>query len=178
MGASQPDLAEVLGGSGVEVAAVELLKGLPGGGRSGARVGGRGPRAGVAGGLWARRRATRLATVEPEGSAALAAAIAAGPLVRLEHTASIADGLLPLSVGKRNFEILRSKAEPVLVSDAAIIEATRWLNRDKGLTVEPSGAATTAAVRSGALVPPGPTVLIVSGGNADPAMLAELGAAR
>ena len=170
------DDADVIAGQAT--VAVEILEQLPEVALIAAPVGGGGLAAGVAAALAALNPATRLATVEPEGSAALAAAIEAGHLVRLERTASIADGLLPLSVGKRNFEILRSKAEPVLVSDAAIIEATRWLNRERGLTVEPSGAATTAAVRSGALVPPGPTVLIVSGGNADPAVLAELGATR
>jgi threonine dehydratase len=164
--------------AGQATVAVEILEQLPDVALIAAPVGGGGLAAGVAAALGALRPTTRLATVEPEGSAALAAAIKAGRLVRLERTASVADGLLPLSVGTRNFALLRSKAEPVLVSDEAIIEATRWLNRVKGLTVEPSGAATTAAVRSGALVPSGPTVLIVSGGNADPAVLAELGAAR
>jgi threonine dehydratase len=170
------DDADVIAGQAT--VAIEILEQLPQVALIAVPVGGGGLAAGVAAALDALQPATRLATVEPEGSAALAAALKAGHLVRLERTASIADGLLPLSVGKRNFEILRAKAEPVLVSDAAIIEATRWLNREKGLTVEPSGAATTAAVRSGVLVPSGPTVLIVSGGNADPAVLAELDAAR
>jgi threonine dehydratase len=168
------DDADVIAGQAT--VAVEILEQLPEVALIAAPVGGGGLAAGIAAALGALRPATRLATVEPEGSAALAAAIKAGHPIRLERTASVADGLLPLSVGKRNFEILRSKAEPVLVSDAAIIEATRWLNREKGLTVEPSGAATTAAVRSGALQPSGPTVLVVSGGNADPSVLAELGA--
>jgi threonine dehydratase len=39
--------------------------------------------------------------------------------------------------------------------------------------VEPSGAATAAALRAGLLRPPptAPVVLIVSGGNVDPALL-------
>jgi threonine dehydratase len=100
----------------------------------------------------------------------------AGRIVRLERTASIADGLLPLSVGKITFAILNGRAQPVLVSEAAIVEATRWLNGEQGLVVEPSGAVTTAAVRSGAFRPDGPAVLVVSGGNADPAVLAKLAA--
>jgi len=35
------------------------------------------------------------------------------------------------------------------------------------LKVEPSGAATTAAVRSGAIAPSGPTCWLVSGGNVE-----------
>lgn len=166
------DHADVIAGQAT--VALEILEQLPEVQWVAAPVGGGGLAAGIAAVLGALKPGARLATVEPEGSAALAAALAAGHIVRLEGTASIADGLLPLSVGKLNFEILRGRAQPVLVSEAAIIEATRWLNREKQIVVEPSGAVTTAAVRSGALRPTGPTVLVVSGGNADPAVLATL----
>jgi threonine dehydratase len=43
-----------------------------------------------------------------------------------------------------------------------------------GLPVEPSGAATTAALRSGRLSATGPIVLVVSGGNIDPSRIATL----
>ena len=160
--------------AGQATVAVEILEQLPEVEWVATPVGGGGLAAGVAVALAALKPATRLATVEPEGSAALAAALAAGHIVRLERTASIADGLLPLSVGKLNFAILQGRAEPVLVSEAAIAEATRWLNVEKQLVVEPSGAVTTAAVRCGALRPTGPIVLVVSGGNADSAALAQL----
>lgn len=160
--------------SGQATVAVEILEQLPEVEWIAAPVGGGGLAAGIAAALAALKPAVHLATVEPEGSAALAAALAAGRVVRLDHTASIADGLLPLSVGKLTFEILRGRAEPILVSEAAIIEATRWLNFEQHVVVEPSGAVTTAAVRSGALRPTGPTVLVVSGGNADPSVLAGL----
>ncbi|OGU17887.1 MAG: hypothetical protein A3K13_02715 [Gemmatimonadetes bacterium RIFCSPLOWO2_12_FULL_68_9] len=160
--------------AGQATVAVEILEQLPEVEWVATPVGGGGLAAGVAVALAALKPATRLATVEPEGSAALAAALAAGHIVRLERTASIADGLLPLSVGKLNFAILQGRAEPVLVSEAAIAEATRWLNVEKQLVVEPSGAVTTAAVRCGALRPTGPIVLVVSGGNADSAVLAQL----
>jgi len=163
--------------SGQATVAVEILEQLPEVEWVAAPVGGGGLAAGIAAALAALKPAARLATVEPEGSAALAAALQAGRVVRLDRTASIADGLLPLSVGKLNFAILRGRAEPVLVSDEAIAEATRWLNVEQHLVVEPSGAVTTAAVRSGAFRPTGPTVLVVSGGNADPAVLARLTAA-
>ncbi len=162
--------------AGQATVAVEILEQLPEVAWVVAPVGGGGLAAGIAAALAALKPGTRLATVEPEGSAALAAALKAGHIVRLERTASIADGLLPLSVGKLNFAILHGRAEPVLVSEAAIAEATRWLNLEKRLVVEPSGAVTTAAVRCGALRPTGPTVLVVSGGNADPAVLAQLAA--
>ncbi|MEE8116294.1 MAG: pyridoxal-phosphate dependent enzyme, partial [Gemmatimonadales bacterium] len=73
-----------------------------------------------------------------------------------------------------NFELLHGRVDAVTVSDDAIIDATVWLHREVGLTVEPSGAATTAALRAEAIRPTGPTVLIVSGGNIDPAAVERL----
>jgi threonine dehydratase len=162
--------------AGQATVAVEILEQLPEVEWVAAPVGGGGLAAGIAAALAQLKPAARLATVEPEGSAALAAALKAGRVVRLERTASIADGLLPLSVGTLTFAILHGRAEPVLVSEMAIAEATRWLNLEKQLVVEPSGAVTTAAVRSGAFRPGGPAVLVVSGGNADPEVLARLAA--
>ncbi|MBI2536604.1 MAG: threonine/serine dehydratase [Gemmatimonadetes bacterium] len=164
--------------AGQATVAVEILEQLPEVEWVAAPVGGGGLAAGIAAALSALKPAARLATVEPEGSAALAAALKAGHIVCLEHTASIADGLLPLSVGRLNFAILHGRAQPVVVSEAAIAEATRWLNVEKQLVVEPSGAVTTAAVRCAAFRPTGPTVLVVSGGNVDSAVLARLGASR
>ena len=162
--------------AGQATVALEILEQLPEVEWVAAPVGGGGLAAGIAAALAALKPAARLATVEPEGSAALAEALKVGRIVRLQRTASIADGLLPLSVGKLNFAILQGRAQAVLVSEAAIAEATRWLNGEQGLVVEPSGAVTTAAVRSGAFRPTGPTVLVVSGGNADATVLAHLAA--
>jgi threonine dehydratase len=95
----------------------------------------------------------------------------------LERTASVADGLITLTVGQLPFSLLREQADRlagvVTVEDDSIREAVQFLHRECGLTVEPSGAATTAALRSGALAPyrHPPLVLIVSGGNVDPALL-------
>jgi threonine dehydratase len=142
-----------------------------------APVGGGGLAAGIAAALAAVKPGARLITVEPEGSAALAAAVRAGRIVRLERTASVADGLLPLAVGVLPFAHLRHRARPVTVSENAIVEATRWLYFEERLVVEPSGAVTTAAIRSRAYVPRGPAVLVVSGGNVDPSAIERLPAA-
>ncbi|MGH7338130.1 MAG: hypothetical protein ACREI7_11150, partial [Myxococcota bacterium] len=57
----------------------------------------------------------------------------------------------------------------VLVDDDGIRDAMQFLWRTCGLAIEPSGAATTAALRSGALPRDGEgtMVLVVSGGNVD-----------
>src|SRR6266513_3356349 len=53
------------------------------------------------------------------------------------------------------------------------LAAVQFLWRQCHLAVEPSGAATTAALRSGAVHPVPPTVLVVSGGNVDPSLLED-----
>lgn len=138
-----------------------------------APVGGGGLAAGVAAALNGRP-AIRLTGVEPEGAATLTAALDAGHPVRLSRTASVADGLLPLSVGAITFNHLRGRADAVTVAETDIVEATKWLYTELRLAVEPSGAVTTAAVRCGVLQLAGPTVLIVSGGNVDPGELDQL----
>ncbi len=130
-------------------------------------VGGGGLLAGMTTALAALRPDASMVAVEPVGAAALAAALAAGRPVRLDRTASIADGLLPLSVGRVTFDHVRDRVTAVQVSEEAIGESTVWLNREGGVRAEPSGAVTTAAVRSGVLQSTGPTVLVVSGGNVD-----------
>ena len=54
----------------------------------------------------------------------------------------------------------------VTVEDDAIVDAVVWLFRKAKLVVEPSGAATVAAVLgSPAAKGPGTTVAVLSGGN-------------
>lgn len=137
-------------------------------------VGGGGLAAGVTTAVRALAPRARITAVEPEGAAALRAALAAGRPVRLERTASVADGLLPLSVGAVTFPHLQSHVTSATVSDEAIVEATVWLHRVAGVRAEPSGAATTAALLSGAVRPAGPTVAVVSGGNMDVTAVTQL----
>jgi threonine dehydratase len=141
-------------------------------------VGGGGLAAGVCTAVAALRPEATVTAVEPEGAAAYAAALRASEPVRLSHCASVADGLLPLSVGRLTFEHMRGIARSAIVTDAAIVEATRWLYEEGGQAVEPSGAATTAALRARVVRPTGPTVLIVSGGNIDPNTIPSLSPVR
>jgi threonine dehydratase len=62
------------------------------------------------------------------------------------------------------------------VSDAALIRAVKWLYGHARLVVEPSGAATTAALMEGVGHVDrsrGPVVAIVSGGNVEPGQYAH-----
>ncbi len=166
------DLAIIAGQGTV---GLEIVEELPTVAHVAVPVGGGGLLAGVTTAMTHLAPGVRIAGVEPEGAAGLAAALAADRPVRLEHTASVADGLLPLSIGTVTFNHVRGLVDAIQVTDHAIAEATIWLHAE-GVHAEPSGAATTAALRSGRLVPTGPCVLIVSGGNVADDRVRELAA--
>lgn len=166
------DHHDIIAGQGT--VGLEILEDLPEVAHVAVPVGGGGLLAGIATAVHALKPDTRVTGVEPDGGAALNAALAAGRPVRLERTQSLADGLLPLSVGGITFSHMQGLVDAVTVTDGAIAQATVWLHRIARVLAEPSGAATTAALRSRALVPEGPIVLVVSGGNIDPATLETL----
>lgn len=131
-------------------------------------VGGGGLLAGICVAVSGTHPETRVVAVEPEGAAKLTAAMRAGKPETLPSTASLADGLLTLAVGEMTFPLIRPVVhEVVTVSDDEITLAMRFLLRELGLRVEPSGAATTAALLAGRVRPRGPAVVVVSGGNVD-----------
>ena len=140
-------------------------------------VGGGGLIAGVVTGLAAAGSRANVWGVEPAGAPKLKRSLEAGRPVRLERTASLADGLITLGVGELPFAQLAAHRDRLagvaLVDDDALREAVHFLWQRCHLAVEPSGAATTAAVRSGAVDPVSPTVLVVSGGNVDPSLLED-----
>ena len=73
------------------------------------------------------------------------------------------------------FAILkRRKAQGVSVSEDEVADAVRWAWREHDLTVEPGGAASIAAMLSGKAEIVPETVVVVSGGNIDPALHARL----
>ena len=112
---------------------------------------------------------------EPEGAAKLSAALAGGGPTPLAETASIADGLLPVAVGRIPWEFIGQRVRRALrISDTAIEKAVRYLFRTLGLKVEPSGAVAVAALLEGQLEPAGPIACILSGGNVDPDLFTRL----
>ena len=137
-------------------------------------VGGGGLISGVA--AWFAGR-VKVVGVEPEGSSALHAALAAKTPVDVSVASVAADSLGAKRVGDLNFAIARSSvAEAVLVSDAAIVEAQRWLWRNVSVVAEPGGAAAFAALLSGAYRPDRDerVGVLVCGSNVDLASFAAL----
>lgn len=138
-------------------------------------VGGGGLIAGIAAAVTALRPGVEVIGVEPTGAPKLSRALDAGRPVTLEHTESIADGLLPLSIGAIPFGIISGVVRTVVqLTEDEIVAGLRFLHREAGITAEPSGAVTTAALLSGRVRPKGPTVAVLSGGNVDPGLLHRL----
>jgi threonine dehydratase len=90
-------------------------------------------------------------------------------------TRTICDGVRTQGLGELNWDIIKDHVDDMIaVSEDAVLEAMRHLYLETKLAVEPTGALTTAAVRSGVFVPTGKTVCIVSGGNFDPQIAAKV----
>jgi threonine dehydratase len=112
----------------------------------------------------------RIVAVEPEGSAALHAALEAGRPVDVEAR-SIADGLNAPFAGEHAVEICGARGvESVLVTEDEIAEGFRFLYERVKLAAEPAGAAGVAALLGGKIeAVSGATVaIVVSGGNVAP----------
>ncbi|GAB3213622.1 threonine ammonia-lyase [Marinactinospora thermotolerans] len=139
-------------------------------------VGGGGLAAGVATAVRARCPRARVVGVEPELAADVAEGLALGRLVTWspQRTArTIADGVR-VGPSELTFAHLRERLEGVVtVSEEEIRAAMGVLARQARLVAEPSGALALAAHLSGR-APAGRTVAVVSGGNVDPGLLAEV----
>jgi len=111
----------------------------------------------------------RIFGVEPEGANDTFLSFAAGTRVSVPHPNTIADGLRAPKPGELTFPILQRLMERViLVSDAELRAAVKFLLLRLKILAEPSGAASVAAVLFRKL-PPGirSVGVIISGGNVD-----------
>ena len=117
---------------------------------------------------------TRIVGVEPETSAALAAALKANEPVAVDVSGIAADSLGAKRVGEHMFPIAQQYVDHVaLVTDQAIRQAQLSLWNELRVIAEPGGSTALAALLSGAYQPSeGERVgVIVCGANTDPATL-------
>ena len=136
-------------------------------------IGGGGLIAGVSAAIRALSPGTRIIGVEPEGAAKMRGSLDAGFPITLDQVDTIADGLKPVRPGDLTFAHVREHVDDVvLVDDESIRRAVIWCYGQR-LVVEPSGAATVAALLSGrvSLAAGGATCAVLSGGNLDPTLL-------
>ncbi|MGE5101009.1 MAG: threonine/serine dehydratase [Deltaproteobacteria bacterium] len=128
-------------------------------------VGGGGLLAGIAS---AYGRRVRLIGVEPIAAPTLTRALAAGHPIDAEAGGIAADSLGPRRVGEHSFRIVQPIVErTIVVADDDIRAAQRRLWDVARIVAEPGGAASFAALLSGAYTPRDGerVVVIVSGGN-------------
>ncbi|WP_129669455.1 threonine ammonia-lyase [Phytoactinopolyspora endophytica] len=143
-------------------------------------VSGGGLISGVATAIKALRPEARVVGVEPELAADATDSFRTGRRVEWspEQThRTIADGLRTASVGVLPWEHIRAYVDDIVtVSEDEMRSTMRTLVVDGRLVAEPSGAAATAAyLYARERLPEATrTVAVASGGNADPALLAEI----
>jgi len=118
--------------------------------------------------------------VEPEFAADAQASFRAGRIVSSppgQVSQTLADGLRTQSVGAVNFEHIRAYVDDIVsVTEDEIIRAMRALSANAQTLAEPSGAVTVAAFlfHPPELPDTKVNVAVISGGNIDPNLLAEL----
>ncbi|SBT63198.1 threonine dehydratase [Micromonospora sediminicola] len=139
-------------------------------------VGGGGLGSGVATAVKALRPSASVIGVEPELAADAVESLAAGEVVvwDVDRTyRTCADGLRT-NLSARTLAHLRERLDGIVtVTEDEIMAATGRVLRDARLVAEPSGAVALAArLFHRDELPGGRTVAVVTGGNADPAVLA------
>jgi threonine dehydratase len=170
---------DVIHGAGT--VGLEILEDLAAPGAVVVPVGGGGQISGIALAISALSPETAIIGVEPEVASDAAQSLHAGTLQSLaSDPVTLAEGVKSKSIGKRNFEVIVGNAlvrDVVTVSEEELKDALRVAWTRLKLAIEPTAALTLAAYRTGR-VPPGstehPTVIVLSGGNFDPATVARL----
>jgi threonine dehydratase len=140
------------------------------------QVGGGGLVSGIATAVKGMKPDARVIAIEPERSPALHEGMKAGEMVHVEAE-SAADGLNGPYAGPNCIEVCNEVGvESVLITEDALVEGFRFMYGRMKLACELAGAATAAALLSGAVVPePGQTVsAVVSGGNVAPQTAAAI----
>jgi threonine dehydratase len=132
---------------------------------------------GLASGIALAVPEAEIVIVEPEGWNDMARSLELGEIVPVEADApdTFCDALQTPRVSPITFAILRDRgARAVSVRDAEAAQAIRFAWEQHGLVVEPGGAVALAALLSAKVEPVEDSVVVLSGGNIDPALHARI----
>ena len=157
--------------------ALEVLEDLPDASLIAAPIGGGGLISGIATAVKGAAPQVRTVGVEPAGAPRYTRSRAEGRPVQLESVQTIADGTRTDHANPDNFAVIQARVDELYaVEDRWIEEAMRLLMTAAKVIAEPSSALPVAAALCGALPvrPEDKAVFVLSGGNADPALLARL----
>jgi threonine dehydratase len=159
---------------------LEILEDLPSVQTVLVPVGGGGLISGVAAAIKLSNPGIKVIGVEPALAADAQASLRSGHIVSSsaeQVSLTLADGLRTQSIGSINFEHIRKFVDEIVtVSEEEIRHALKLLSRDPQTLAEPSGAVTLAAFLFHARELPDTmtNVAVISGGNIDPDLLADL----
>jgi len=159
---------------------LEILEDLPSVETVIVPVGGGGLISGVAAAIKLTNPKIKIIGAEPELASDARASLRAGHIVSFpadQVSETLADGLRTQSIGAINFEHIHAYVDDIVsVTEEEIREATRVLSTNAQTLSEPSGAVAPAAFLFHARELPATkiNVAVISGGNIDPALLAEL----
>jgi threonine dehydratase len=120
---------------------------------------------------------SEVAIVEPEGWDDMLRSLEGGQIVPVGKDAppTICDAIQTLRVAPITFGILRERGVTALsVSEVEVEDAVRFAWEQHELVVEPGAAVGLAALLAGKLAPQERTVVVLSGGNVDPALHARI----
>jgi threonine dehydratase len=120
---------------------------------------------------------SEIVVVEPEGWDDMTRSLALGRIVPVEEPAppTLCDALQTKLVSPLTFGALSDAgAQGLSVSEAEVEEAMRFAFRALGIVAEPGGAVALAALLAGKVDAPEGAVIVVSGGNVDPALYARI----
>ena len=168
------DHVDVVAGQGT--VGLEILDQIPDVATVIVPIGGGGLMAGVASVMKQHAAKTgkdiRVIGVQSKNAAPYPLSLERGEIVEVQLAPTIADGIAVSKPGVLNFDIIsHSVDEVVTVDDDEIARAILVLLERAKMVVEPAGAVAVAAVLAGKVVPTGPTVVVLSGGNIDPMIL-------
>ncbi len=135
-------------------------------------VGGGGLASGIGMVLRELRPDCRIVAVQAAAHPSLRASLDAGVVTAVEARPSIADGIAVKQLGTLNFEMLKDIVDDVVeVTEEELSTAILWSMERAKQVLEGAGAASLAALLAGKISSEGPVVLVVAGGNIDPANL-------
>ena len=167
---------DVIAGQGT--IGLELLQQVPDLSRVIVPVGGGGLISGVAIALKSERPSIEIVGVQAASCAPVRGSLAAGKPVPVRSALTIADGIAVKRPGELTLSLIdRWVDDVVAVEEDEVAEAMVFLIERAKLVVEGAGAVGAAALLSGRLSgspPPGTTIVILSGGNVDAGLLAEV----
>jgi len=132
---------------------------------------------GLASGLALAVPDAEIVVVEPEGWDDMARSLELGEIVPVSSDApnTFCDAIMTPRVSPITPGVLRQRNSNALsVSDAEVADAVRFAWEKHELVVEPGAAVGLAALLAGKLEPLEDTVVMLSGGNVDPALHAEI----